>query len=191
MSLGRRAGALLGAALILAGTLGAVRAAHDPVKAWVGQILLERSWQQIRDGADPARPWHWADIAPIAKITVPRLRTSAVVLGSASGEAMAWGPGHLAGSAPLGQPGLAAIAGHRDSHLAFLADTRPGDRIVIETTDGALHHFEATEARVVDSRRWTLPIRRSGEVALALTTCWPFDGGNDGPLRFVLFAKAV
>lgn len=187
---GRRLATALGLALLAAGAVAAARAAHDPLKARLGQWLLERAWDETRAGATRARPWAWADIAPLARIAVPRLGVSAVVLASASGEAMAWGPGHVAGSAAPGSPGLAAIAGHRDTHLAFLAETRPGDAILIETVDGRTLRFRATEALVVDSRRWRLPTTREGSTRLALVTCWPFDAGEDGPLRFVLYAEA-
>lgn len=186
---GRKAAAALGLALMALGAVEAARAAHGPVKAVVGQWLLGRAWDDTRAGT-ATKPWGWADIAPVARLSVPRLDVSAVVLGSASGEAMAWGPGHVAGTAVPGTAGLSAIGGHRDTHLAFLANTRPGDELMLETASGT-ERYRVTRGLVVDSRHWRLPSETSGDKRLALITCWPFDAGYDGPLRFVLFAEAV
>ena len=184
----RRLGLATGTALAIAG-LGLLGAGlWMPAKAVLGQALLSRAWEAA---AGVATPWPWADIRPVARLSAPRLGVSAVVLGSASGEAMAWGPGHIAGTAAPGGEGLSGIAGHRDSHLAFLAGLRPGDRLEIETPDGAVSAYRVTGARVVDSRHWRLPVRLDGRPALALSTCWPLDGTGDGPLRFVLFAEAT
>ncbi|MEO0620777.1 MAG: class GN sortase [Pseudomonadota bacterium] len=184
----KRLGTFLGLALIAVGAVGAARAAYDPLKAQLGQWLLDRAWADTQSG-NPTRPWDWADITPVARISVPRLGVSAVVLGSASGEAMAWGPGHISGTASPGKPGLSAIAGHRDTHLAFLAETKPGDEVFVETANGLTHRYVVREGLVVDSRHWTLPTRTDGPEKLVLVTCWPFDANFQGPLRFVLYAE--
>lgn len=195
MSRGPRARLLVaaaGGALLIAGAGLAASALLPPAKAALGQILLERAWAVSEPGA-PARPWPSADLGPAARLTVPALGVSTIVLGSASGEALAWGPGHVAGTAPLGGPGLAAIAGHRDSHLGFLGRLGPGALIRLETGTGSLS-YRVTRAIVVDSRRWRLPIRHEGPSRLALSTCWPLDGGEgseDAPHRLVIYADAI
>ncbi|MEL6219706.1 MAG: sortase, partial [Pseudomonadota bacterium] len=85
--------------------------------------------------------------------------------------------------------GLSAIAGHRDTHLAFLAETKPGDEVFVETANGLTHRYVVREGLVVDSRHWTLPTRTGGPEKLVLVTCWPFDANFQGPLRFVLYAE--
>ncbi|MGF1501400.1 MAG: class GN sortase [Paracoccaceae bacterium] len=187
----RRGAAALGVALVAVGCVQTAKGGVQPLKAMIGQWLLEAAWQDTRANGVPAKPWAWADVSPAAHLSVPRTGDSAVVLGSASGEAMAWGPGHVPGSAPLGGAGLAAIAGHRDSHLAFLAQLRPGDEIRLETVDGRISRYRVRDAVVVDARVWRLPVRHEGAGALALSTCWPFASDFEGPLRFVLTAEEV
>ncbi len=179
------------AAVLAVGLWHAGMAALHPLKAWVGQRLLAAAWEETLAEGRPARPWGWADLTPAARLTAPRIGAEAVVLDSASGEAMAWGPGHVAGTAPLGRPGLAAIAGHRDSHLAFLADLRPGDMLSLETPEGGRRLYRVSHALVVDSRVWRFPARLEGPETLVLATCWPFDADRAGPLRFLLFAEAA
>ena len=53
-----------------------------------------------------------------------------LVLAGASGRTLAWGPGHLDGSAPPGAAGNAVLSAHRDTHFRFLQRVVPGDPLV-------------------------------------------------------------
>ena len=171
------------AAALTTGAALAASALYHPAKARLGQHLLETAWEAGRE-----KPWAWADFTAYAKIEAPRIGASAIALSTASGAAMAWGPGFVEGAAALDEPGLTAFAGHRDSHFAFLGDLRPGDEIRV-SVDGRMDAFRVSEAIIVDSRKWRLP--RGGPKRLALSTCWPLDANGDGPLRLVLFADPV
>jgi sortase A len=176
-------------AALLAAFIGGAGVALDglwmPAKAALGQALLATAWTT---GA--AEPWPGADMKAIARLSVPRLGETAYVLDNASGKAMAWGPGHVAGTSLPGNPGLSAIGGHRDSHLAFLGDTRPGDIISVERPDRRPTRFSVSHAEVVDSRTWRYPVDHDGPAWLALTTCWPLDAHTPGPMRLVVYAEA-
>lgn len=171
------------AALLLSGgaALGAL-ALHHPVKAMLGQRLLADAW-----AAGGVKPWPWADFAAYARIRAPRLGVSAIALSTASGAAMAWGPGRVDGAARPGDTGLTAFAGHRDSHFAFLADLAPGDVLTVETRAEEAGAYRVTSAIVVDSRVWRFPA--GGPRRLALSTCWPLGADAPGPLRLVIFAE--
>ncbi len=175
--------ALLAGLLLLAGGCVAATGLYQPAKALYGQHLLARAWE-----AGGAKPWPWADFAAYALIEAPRIGVSAIALSEATGAAMAWGPGHVAGAAVPGAPGLAAFAGHRDSHFGFLGDLRPGDEIRVETA-ASRHVYRVSGAVVIDSRRWRFPV--GGPERLALSTCWPLDALTPGPLRLVVFADPV
>jgi sortase A len=82
-------------------------ALYIPAKAALAQILLERAWTRAEGGEADAKPWPWADIAPVAKIEFPRLNRRAIVLEGASGAALAFGPGHMPNSAAIGAAGTA------------------------------------------------------------------------------------
>ena len=162
-----------------------------PAKAWLGQHWLDQAWEETLTTGQPARPWSWSDFTPKARITVPKLDVQAVVLDQASGPAMAWGPGHVEGTAEPGGPGLAAFAGHRDTHLAFAAKMQVGDRMVVETRDGQRHIYQVSQALVVDSRTWRFPEQFEGPSHLVLATCWPFGAQVQGPMRFLLVTERV
>lgn len=181
--------AIAALALTGAGVLGS--ALWIPAKAALGQHLLESAWARARAGDEDTRPWDGADIRPVARLTAPRLGESRIVLDQASGEAMAWGPGHVAGTAALGAPGLSAAAAHRDTHFAFIADLEPGDLLELETVDGRRIAYRVRGGQVVDAERWRFPARFDGPDVLALATCWPFGALEPGPERFILFADRL
>ena len=66
------------------------------------------------------KPWGWADMHPVGHISIPSVGLSSIVLDNISGEALAFGPGHLSNSATPGKSGNIVIAGHRDSFFRSL-----------------------------------------------------------------------
>lgn len=175
--------------LLCGGLALAAKAAFIPAKAALGQGLLRLAWAETQANAAPSKPWRWADFTPVAKISAPNLGASAIALDQASGAAMAWGPGHVTGTAAPGAPGVTGFGGHRDTHMRFLAKLKPGDPVELETADGHRLTYTVISAEVVDSRTWRFPTPHGGEDMLALTTCWPFNAQTPGPLRFVLYAE--
>ena len=163
---------------------------YIPAKAAVAQILLERAWDRARSGEANARPWPWADVSPIAVLEVPRLGERSIVLEGASGEAMAFGPGHMSNTPPIGTHGTAVVAAHRDTQFRFLRDVSEGERIVVETTDGRRSAFRVVETLIVRADASGLDPDDSGPTGarLALVTCYPFDGVFRSPWRYVVLA---
>jgi sortase A len=157
-------------------------------KAILAQVLLERAFAQTLGTGKPVKPWSWADTWPEARIEVPRLGKSAIVLHGSSGQALAFGPGHVERTPDAGDPGTAIYAAHRDTHFAFLADVVIGDEVRVTRHDGAMFRFRVTGTEVV---RWDA----SGIDPLApgrwlvLATCWPLDGKFSGPLRYLVRAE--
>src|SRR5258705_13931908 len=117
------------AGLLLIGAAFLLRAAYIPAKAALAQVLLERAWARAQAGEDDAKPWRWADVAPVAEIAVPRLGTREIVLEGVSGQAMAFGPGHMPNTPAIGTTGTSVAAAHRDTQFRFLKDLLAGDRI--------------------------------------------------------------
>ncbi|MDY7095201.1 MAG: class GN sortase [Acidobacteriota bacterium] len=174
-------------------------------KAGLAQVLLARAWERtVEAGASIEAesaievgrtaefvPWPWADTYPVARLEVPRLGVRRIVLAGSSGRTLAFGPGHVAGTALPGEAGHAAVGGHRDTHLAFLQRLRPGDELVVETRRGELRRYRVDHREVVDHRD-TGVLVDLGERRLSLITCYPFDAVvPGGPLRYVVSAAEV
>jgi sortase A len=159
-------------------------------KAALAQVLLTRAWVQSDHGRQTRRPWPWADIAPIALLSVPRLHQDLIVLNGDSGQALAFGPGWTPGSARPASPGLSVISGHRDTQFGFLKALRTGDLVRVDGPAGRVD-YRVDASRIVDSRRSGLP-SSTGADRLWLVTCYPFDAiMPGGPLRYVVQAERV
>jgi sortase A len=179
---------LLGFALWQIGGAGWIHA-----KATVAQFLLERSWESRRAGTGPnkALPWPWADTVPVARLRVPGRDIEQIVLAGASGRTLAFGPGHLSGTADPGTRGHSILSGHRDTHFVFLQDLRPGDLLEIERTDGQSVLYRVSGHEIVDARTARFA-EAPDRTVMSLVTCYPFDATDpNGPLRYVVFAEAV
>ncbi|WP_297767927.1 class GN sortase [uncultured Alcanivorax sp.] len=154
-------------------------------KAWLAQHLIAHAWQTTLDQGAPQRPWPWADTWPVARLTTPAGK-NLYVLESTSGEALAFGPGRLAGG--IGSDQALTLAGHRDTHFAFLETLNTGEALTVQFTDGSRHQFQVAAQQVINSQKQPLHIPLDDQ-QLLLITCYPFDAITPGgPLRYVVAA---
>ncbi|WP_290519002.1 class GN sortase [Alcanivorax sp.] len=176
-------------ALSVAGLLGfAGWASWLDGKAWLAQHLIAHAWQTTLEQGAPQRPWPWADTWPVARLTTPAGETL-YVLESISGEALAFGPGRLAGG--IGSDQALTLAGHRDTHFAFLQTLNPGQPLSVQLADGSQQHFKISRQQVINSQQHPLHIPRDDQ-QLILITCYPFGALTPGgPLRYVVTATST
>ncbi|MFK5978666.1 MAG: class GN sortase [Rhizobiaceae bacterium] len=181
---------LMGLVLIMVTALGLTFIASGvwiKAKAELAQILLDRSFEQTIAEGKPVKPWSWADMTPLARITSERLDKSSIILSSISGQSLAFGPGHMSNTPMPGEQGTAVLAAHRDTHFAWIQHLRPGDNIQIIGSTGEIKNFTMRRA-------WIAPYDQSGinanssEHLLALTTCYPFDSNQQGKERYIVEA---
>ncbi|CCD89558.1 conserved hypothetical protein; putative peptidase (sortase-like) [Bradyrhizobium sp. ORS 285] len=159
-------------------------------KAVVAQVLLDRAFNQTIATGQPVKPWSWADTVPVARIEVKRLGVSTIALAGSSGQALAFGAGHVEGTAEPGEPGVAVYSAHRDTHFRFLKDVRIGDEIDVVRGDGKSFRYRADATRVVRFDNSGIdPVTDAAE--LVLSTCWPFDALTQGPERYLLHATLI
>lgn len=181
-------GRALAALLILAGLGVLVEAAWGPAKAALAQVLLEHAFAKSLATGRPVRPWPSADTEPVARLVVAG--RSFIALRGGSGQALAFGPGHLDGTPEAGDPGTAIFAAHRDTQFAGLGAVKPGDVVAVTRRDGRSVQFRITGSRVVHWDASGIDPASPGR-NLALVTCWPLDGLVQGPMRLVVEAEAV
>ncbi|MEZ5857232.1 MAG: class GN sortase [Hyphomicrobiaceae bacterium] len=183
-----RAMAALAIALLGATLVG--QAAYIHAKAILAQILLDRAFAATIASGTETKPWSWADTWPVARIAVPRLSASAIALAGSSGQALAFGPGHVEGTAEPGDPGTAVYAAHRDTHFAFLQRVVVGDIVEVTGSAGAINRYRVTRLSVAPWKRADIDPAAAGR-HLVLATCWPFDARTPGPLRYLVHADLV
>jgi sortase A len=127
--------------------------------------------------------------AVVARITIPRLKLSAIVLHGSDDQTLRRAPGHLENTAIPGEVGNAVIAGHRDTFFRPLEHIKIGDDIYLETTTGRFH-YTAASTRVVKPQDLSV-LDPTDEPTLTLITCFPFWVFGDAPDRFIVRAVGV
>lgn len=125
----------------------------------------------------------------VAMIRIPRIGLEKVVVEGVGVEDLKAGPGHYPGTPLPGQPGNAAIAGHRTTYGApfnRIDELQAGDPILVTTTQGSFR-YEVAETRVVPpSATWVLD--PTDDNRLTLTSCHPKFSARQ---RIVVTARLV
>lgn len=159
-------------------------------KALLAQVLLEHAFSETIATGHDTKPWSWADTWPVARIAVKRLHAEVIALAGSSGQALAFGPGHVELTAEAGERGVAVYSAHRDTHFRFLKDVVIGDIIAVTRRDGATFQYriDGTSVTRFDASGID-PLTRKYE--LVLSTCWPLDAVTPGPLRYLVHATLI
>ncbi len=176
-------------------------------KAYIAQSLIETAWEKtLNSQGRPHKPWSWSDTWPIARLRVPHLRVDWIVLEGISGQALAFGPGGIttnnAGSysgkltgrfhfANDSLPSTRVIAGHKDTHFAFLEHLKLADTIEIQTKNGKWYKYTVTNLEITEPKNQKIAINPSIN-ELTLITCYPFAYSmTPSKLRYVVTIKKV
>ena len=164
--------------------------AYIHAKARLAQVLLERAFEQTIVTGRDTKPWSWADTWPVARIEVSRLGAHAIALAGSSGQALAFGPGHVERTPDVGEHGVAVYSAHRDTHFAFLKNVVIGDEIEVTRSDGRHFRYRVDGTSVVRFDASGIDPLTEGH-HLVLSTCWPFDALTSGPERYLVHASMV
>ena len=201
---------LAAVALLIVGGFVCVHASWLPAKAWLSQQLIKHSWQQSisimaqqkirgQDNTNPhslskpiaIKPWPWADTFPIAELVFQRIDKSIVVLNGGDPTTLAFSAGAVA---PFNQPAAIkpfVVAGHRDSHFAFLEDIAIKDIVSLVDARGKMQHYQVESIDIVDATIGQFPLV-ADERSLVLITCYPFKGiTNSADERYVITATPL
>lgn len=164
--------------------------AYIHAKALIAQVLLERAFEKTVATGRETKPWSWADTWPVARIEIKRIRARAIVLAGSSGQALAFGPGHVERTPDAGERGVAVYSAHRDTHFAFLKNIMAGDEIEVTRGDGKHFHYRVDGTSVVHFDASGIDPLADG-YQLVLSTCWPFDALTQGPERYLVHATMI
>ncbi len=125
----------------------------------------------------------------LARLEVPRLAMSVVVLQGTTSHILRRGVGHIEGTVLPGELGNSGIAGHRDTFFRALKDIQPSDKVELQTAAG-LSHYEVEWTKVVAPDDLSV-LAPSTETTLTLVTCYPFYFIGGAPKRFVVHARLL
>ena len=176
--------------LALIGLILLGQGAYIHAKALLAQVLLERAFENTIATGRETKPWSWADTWPVARLEVKRIHAHTIVLAGSSGQALAFGPGHVEGTPDAGERGVAVYSAHRDTHFAFLKNVVVGDEIDVTRHDGRAFRYRVDATSVVRFDASGIdPV--AGGHELVLSTCWPFDALRQGPERYLVHATML
>ena len=126
---------------------------------------------------------------PVAALSIPRVRLSAIVLEGSDARTLRRGPGHVENTALPGDSGNAVIAGHRDTFFRPLRDVHTGDDVFVETRQGTVR-YRVNALRVVKASDLSV-LEPTDAATLTLITCYPFWVFGNAPDRFIVRAERV
>jgi sortase A len=125
----------------------------------------------------------------IARLRVPRLGVSMVVINGTSASDLRRGPGRHADTYMPGEGKLVYVAGHRTTYGAPFSDIdglRPGDPITVELPYGTVE-YRVTKHRIVDDN--DLSVLETGpREELVLQACHPRFFASQ---RYLVYARPV
>lgn len=160
------------------------------LKAELAQVLIANAWAKTVATGKTSKPWPWADTWPIAQLYFPDSDVDLYILYGTTGNALAFAPGFMPGSALPGAEGTTVIAAHRDTHFSVLKMLVKGDEFHLNTPI-ASYRYTIDHIEVVDSSRQYLAIDEN-RATVKLITCYPFDSYQaGGDLRYVVKASKI
>ena len=125
---------------------------HDLISEYRGTVRRAANEQSGLPGAEEVVKPPEAGM-PVGVLEIGALRTQAVVVEGASSSDTRTGPGHVAGTAGLGQPGNSVVVARRNGYggtFGHLAELTKGKRILVTTTQGqSVYEVQSVRERKV------------------------------------------
>src|SRR5712691_5155923 len=176
----------LPALLTLVGLILCCYVAADYAWMLVEQNRLAHEWQS----QSTSSPTPVSSGSPsLARLVIPKINLSAVVVEGTSRKALLVGPGHLAHTAALGESGNSVVAGHRDTFFRHLGELVSGDSIYVDR-GGKLYHYQVTDTKIIEPNDISVLKSSSGN-RLTLITCYPIHYLGPAPKRLIIVAESV
>jgi sortase A len=165
--------------------------AYIPTKAVLAQYLINEAWNDSISSGESHKPWKWADMHPVMKLSSDKHNQELIVLSGDKGNSLAFAPGHNLFSYMPNQGGTTVISAHRDTHFEFLKDVTISDVFELTDRNNKTVSYKVSDIKIIDSTKQDISIH-SNKDELKLITCYPFDAlVARGPLRIVVTAKLI
>jgi sortase A len=165
--------------------------AYIPAKAVLAQYLINDAWNDSIRSGESQKPWRWADMHPVMKLSSEKHKQELIVLSGDKGNSLAFAPGHNLYSYMPNQGGTTVISAHRDTHFEFLQDVSISDVFELTDRNNKTSRYMVSDINIIDSTKQDISIH-SNQDELKLITCFPFDAViARGPLRYVITAQLI
>jgi sortase A len=127
--------------------------------------------------------------APLAVLSIPKLRLDVPVFDGTSELTLNRGAGRIIGTANSGEQGNIGIAAHRDGFFRGLKDVHVGDRIELAVLRRQ-YVYTVDNITIVKPSDVTV-LQARVRPSLTLVTCYPFYFVGDAPQRYIVQASLV
>ena len=165
--------------------------AYIPAKAILAQYLINDAWNDSIRSGETHKPWKWADMHPVMKLSKDKHNQELIVLSGDKGNSLAFAPGHNVFSYMPNQGGTTVISAHRDTHFEFLQNVSITDIFELTDRNNKTTSYQVSDIKIIDATNQDIAIH-SNQDELKLITCYPFDALiARGPLRYVVTAKMI
>ena len=165
--------------------------AYIPAKAVLAQYLINDAWNDSIRSGEPHKPWKWADMYPVMKLSSDKHNQELIILSGDKGNSLAFAPGYNLFSYMPNQGGTTIISAHRDTHFEFLQNVSITDVFELTDRNNKTASYRVSDIRIVDATKQDIAIH-SDQDELKLITCYPFDAlVARGPLRYVVTAEMI
>jgi LPXTG-site transpeptidase (sortase) family protein len=134
-----------------------------------------------------AKPKGPVEGSAVARLEIPRLGLSSIVIEGVKALNLSVAPGHIPGTPLPGQAGNVGIAGHRDTFFRPLEFIRKNDTIKL-TTPGGQEQYRVVSTEIVAPSHIQV-LYPTGRDTLTLVTCYPFHYVGPAPKRFIVRAE--
>lgn len=154
---------------------------------WFTQGLLHTAWLRTQASGRQIKPWPWAKIWPVARLSIPHLQIEHIVLSQPTDSDIASTLTHLESSVPIGELGNSVLSVHQSLFRSFLKHLQVGDVLVLESPSNGRWHYRVATAQIVDktdTRLLTPTLNRR----LTLVSCYRCQA-NSNHLRYVVIAE--
>jgi sortase A len=125
----------------------------------------------------------------LARISIPSIQLSAVIVEGTDHDSLLMGPGHLTGTAEPGEPGNAVVSAHRDTFFRKITDLTPGATILIER-GGRIFTYVVEGIKIVKPNDLSVAAP-TADNRLTLVTCDPAYYPGPAPQRLVVISKLM
>ena len=165
--------------------------AYIPAKAVLAQYLINDAWNDSISSGENHKPWKWADMHPVMKLSSDKHNQELIVLSGDKGNSLAFAPGYNLFSYMPNHGGTTVISAHRDTHFEFLQDVSISDVFELTDRNNKTSSYEVRDIKIIDATKQDIAIH-SDQDELKLITCYPFDAiVARGPLRYVITASMI
>ena len=165
--------------------------AYIPAKAVLAQYLINDAWNDTIRSGKSQKPWKWADMHPVMKLSSEKHKQELIVLSGDKGNSLAFAPVHNLSSYMPNQGGTTVISAHRDTHFEFLQDVSISDVFELTDRNNKTMSYKVSNIKIIDATKQDISIH-SNQDELKMITCYPFDAiVARGPLRYVVTAKMI